>query len=38
MSEAVKCSPIKTENEVSLRGVCEVVADHAFMPFIAPKM
>jgi hypothetical protein len=31
-------SPIKTEHEVRLWGVCEVVAAHAFRPFIAPKM
>jgi hypothetical protein len=29
--------PIKTEHEVRLQGVCEVVAAHAFRPFIAPK-
>jgi hypothetical protein len=27
--------PIKTEHEVRLCGVCEVVAAHAFRPFIA---
>jgi hypothetical protein len=29
--------PIKTENEVRIWGLCEVVAAHAFGPFIAPK-
>jgi len=28
--------PIKTEREVRLCGVCEVVAAHVFRPFIAP--
>jgi len=35
--EAISFCPIKTEHEVSLQGVCEVVAAHAFRPFIAPK-
>jgi len=29
--------PIKTEHEVRLQVVCEVVAAHAFWPFIAPQ-
>ena len=37
LPEAVSFPPIKTENEVRLWGVCEVVATHAFMPFFAPK-
>jgi hypothetical protein len=36
--EAISFPPIKTENEVRLCGVCEVVADHDFGPFIAPKI
>jgi hypothetical protein len=36
--EAIPFPPIKTETEVTLWGVCEVVADRAFMPFIAPRM
>ena len=32
--EATSFPPIKTEHEVRLRGGCEVVADHAFRPFI----
>jgi hypothetical protein len=35
--EAISSPPIKTEHEVRLSGVCEVVAAHAFRPFIAPK-
>jgi hypothetical protein len=35
--EAITFPPIKTEAEVRLWGVCEVVAAHAFRPFIAPK-
>jgi hypothetical protein len=35
--EAVTFSSIKTEREVRLWGVCEVVAAHAFREFIAPK-
>jgi hypothetical protein len=37
LPEATKFPPIKTENEVRLWGVCEVVATHAFGPFIAAK-
>jgi hypothetical protein len=33
--EAITFPPIKTEHEVRLWGVCEVVAFHAFRPFIA---
>ena len=32
--EAISLSPIKTEHEVRLWGVCEVVADHAVRTFI----
>ena len=37
--EAVTPPPIKTEQEVRLWGVCvcEVVAGHAFRPFMAPQ-
>ena len=35
--EAVSFPTIKTEQEVRLWGVCEVMASHAFRPFIAPK-
>jgi len=35
--EARTFPPIKPEQEVRLWGVCEVVAAHAFRPFIAPK-
>jgi len=35
--EAISFPPIKSENEVRLWGFCEVVAAHAFRPFIAPK-
>ena len=35
--EAISFPPIKTEHEVRLCGVCEVVAAHAFRPFIASK-
>jgi hypothetical protein len=35
--EAISLPPIKTEQEVRLWGMCEVVAAHAFRPFIAPK-
>jgi len=35
--EAISVLSIKTEHEVSLWGVCEVVAAHCFRPFIAPK-
>jgi predicted nucleic acid-binding OB-fold protein len=37
ISKAVTYSPVKTEHEVRLQGVCEVVVAHAFRPFIAPK-
>jgi len=37
MPEAIILPPIKSENEVRLWGFCEVVAAHAFRPFIAPK-
>ena len=33
--EAASFPPIKTEHEVRLCGVCEVVAANAFRPFIA---
>jgi hypothetical protein len=35
--EAITFPPIKTEGEVGLWGVCEVVAAHIFRPFIAPQ-
>ena len=35
--EAIPIPPTKTEQEVSLWGVCEVVAAHTSMPFVAPK-
>jgi hypothetical protein len=35
--EAVTVLSIKTEHEVRLWGVCEVVAAHVFRPFISPK-
>jgi hypothetical protein len=35
--EATTFSSFKTEHEVRLCGVCEVVAVLAFRPFIAPK-
>jgi len=35
--EAISFPSIKTEHEVRLWGVCEVVATHAFRPFIASK-
>jgi hypothetical protein len=35
--EAIMFLPFKTEQEVRLQGVCEVVAAHAFRSFIAPK-
>jgi hypothetical protein len=34
--EAKSFPPITTEHEVRLQGVCEVLAAHALMPFIAP--
>ena len=37
MPEAITFPPIKTENEVRLGGVCEVLAALAFMPFIAAE-
>ena len=37
MPEAIKFPPIKTENEVRLGGVCEVLAALAFWPFIAAE-
>ena len=37
MPEAISFPSIKTENEVRLRGVCEVVAARACRPFIPPK-
>jgi hypothetical protein len=37
MPEAISSPPIKTEHEVRLWGVCEVVAARAFRPFIARK-
>ena len=33
--EAILFPPIKTEHEVRLRGMCEVVAANAFGPFVA---
>jgi hypothetical protein len=35
--EAITFPSIKTEHEVRLWGVCEVVAAHALRPFIASK-
>ena len=35
--EAITFPSIKTEHEVRLQGVCEVVEAHDFRPFIAPK-
>jgi hypothetical protein len=35
--EAISFPPIKTEQEVRLRCLCEVAAAHAFRPFITPK-
>ena len=37
MPEAIECPPIKTEIEVRLWGVCEVLAAHVFRLFIVPK-
>jgi len=34
--DATSFPPINTEHEVRLWGMCEVVAVHAFGPFIAP--
>ena len=36
--ETTSFPPVKTEHEVRLHGVCEVVAAHAFRQFIAPAM
>jgi len=36
-AEAITFPSIKTEHEVRLWGVCEMVAAHAFRPFIAWK-
>jgi hypothetical protein len=33
--DAMSFAPIKTEYEVRLQGVCELVAAHVFRPFIA---
>jgi len=35
--EAITFSSVKTEHEVRLWGVCEVVATHAFMEFYCPE-
>jgi len=35
--ESIIFPPIRTEQEVRLLSVCEVVAAHGFRPFIAPK-
>jgi hypothetical protein len=35
--EAITFPQIKTGHEVRLWGVCELLAAHAFRPFIAPK-
>ena len=35
--EIPEIPPVKTQNQVRLQGVCEVVAVHAFRPFIIPK-
>jgi len=35
--QAIVFPPIKTEQEVRIWGVCEVVAAHAIRPFMAPK-
>jgi len=35
--EAIVFAPIKTEQEVRLCGVCELVAAPGFRPFIVPK-
>ena len=34
MPEGIECPPMKTEIEVRLWGVCEILATHAFRPFI----
>ena len=36
MPEAISFPPIKTENEVRLRDVCEFLAAHDFRPLVAP--
>jgi hypothetical protein len=36
MPEAMTFTSIRIEHEVRLCGMCEVVAAHAFRPFIAP--
>jgi hypothetical protein len=36
ITEDTSFPPINTEHEVRLRGVCKVVATHAFRPFIVP--
>ena len=36
--EAISFPPIKTEHQVRLQGVCEVVAVYDFRLFIVPKM
>jgi hypothetical protein len=36
--EALSFPPIKTEHQVRLQGVCEVLAAHAFRPLTTPKM
>jgi len=36
--EIPEIPPVKTQNQVRLQGVCEVVAVRAFRPFIARKM
>ena len=35
--EIPEIPPIKTQNQVRLQGVCEVVAAHAFRPFITSE-
>ena len=35
IQEAIPYPPVKTEHEVRLRGVCELVAAHVFRPIIA---
>jgi hypothetical protein len=34
--EAISFPPIKTEHEVRIFAICELVAAHAVRPFIAP--
>ena len=38
MPEAISYPPIKTEHEVRLWGLCEVLAAHDFMPLFAPPL